>query len=92
MPDYQFTFQVSGISSQKATAIRDRLVARFEEDNVQVTSSTMAQTTHNYRVRGVDCSTGDTFDETVEAANEADARQQVVGSSASKVVVMVRGL
>ena len=34
MPDYQFTFTVLNISPQKATAIRDRLADKLNDDVV----------------------------------------------------------
>ena len=76
MPDYVFTFEVQGITAQKATAIRDRLVARLGEDNVVVGGYGMAQTTNGYRVCGVDTASSAVFDETVEATDADAARTQ----------------
>jgi len=89
MPDYQFTFTVLNISPQKATAIRDRLADKLNDDVVTVQSLGFSRTTATYRVIGVDTANSAVFDESTEATDKQAAAQQVVGSSTTKVVALV---
>jgi hypothetical protein len=90
MPDFQFTFVVVGISPQKATAIRDRIAGRLQEDEEVVLTASFTRTTSSYRVIGVDTATSEIFDERVEAADRAAAEGAVVGSSSTRVVATVQ--
>jgi hypothetical protein len=90
LPDYQFTFAVHDITPQKATVIRDRLNTKLGEEQVTVTTSTMAQTTSLFRVIGVDTNTREVFDQTTEATDKDTAAQQVIGTNPDRIVALVR--
>lgn len=80
MPDYTFTFQVQGISAQRATGIRDRMAQRLGDDQVSVRSVNMVRDTYSFRVIGVNVSTRETVDETVEAL-DADSAAAAVATA-----------
>ena len=89
MPDFQFTFTIQGISTQRATAIRDKITQRLGEEDVTVTAVNSAQRTRPVRVIGVDTATGTVFDQTVEATSRQDAEDQARAVSATRVVAWV---
>lgn len=90
MPSFQFTFEVQGITQQRAGVIRDRIIQRLGEDSVTVTSMNSAQTTTSFRVVGVDTATSEVFDETVDATSDQAARALVIGAVPTRVVALVR--
>lgn len=82
-------FRIDCSSSQKASALRDKLAAQLADDpDVQVIASTTARETQDYEVLAVDLATEEVTTETVEATSEEDAREkaEVVG----KVIAEVR--
>jgi hypothetical protein len=90
VPDYQFTFTVQDITPQRATAIRDRLSQRLNDDNVQVQNLGFARRTTRYRIVGVDTADKTTFDQTTEAVDQDTAIQQIVGTSTTRVVALAQ--
>jgi GGDEF domain-containing protein len=87
MPDYMFSFVVPGISPQRAGAISQRIEQKLGEDSVTVTSKNTARLTRSFRVVSVDVTTREAFDETIEAADEQAAHDQV--TTADRVVASV---
>lgn len=85
------TFGVDVSSVQKATALRDKTAAWLDEDeDVTVTTQSMAPHGRPFFVAGVDTNTKEPFKERVEAADEQAATKQVVGTSKTRVVAVVQ--
>lgn len=84
------TFDVEVASTQKATALRDKLAAELDADtDVTLTHQSMAQRSARFKVIGVDVATKSPFAETVEAADADDAKQQAIGNSKTRIVAEV---
>lgn len=84
-------FRVDVDSTQKLTALREKLAAELADDpDVSLIDTNSACDTQTFRVIGVDTSTKEPFNVTVEATDKDDATAQVVGSSKTKIVAEVR--
>jgi hypothetical protein len=87
---HTLSFTIDTTSTQKATALRDRLADELEQDeDVTLVNKALAQDTQRFRVLGVDTSAKESFDENVDAVDEDDAKGQVVGKSKTKIVAQV---
>jgi hypothetical protein len=88
---YQLTIQVEVASSQKATALRDKLadIAQQDED-VAVLGWGASQETRTFEVIGVDLDTEEPFTEQVEAEDEEAAREQIKAPKVAARVVESR--
>jgi hypothetical protein len=89
MPTYQFQFIIEGVTSQRATVIRDRLVAKLLEEGY-ATVVAMSRTTAMYRVIGVDVATREVIDDRFEATDRTAAENAALAAYPDLVVVTVR--
>lgn len=87
------TYLIEVPSIQKATAVREKCADYLaKDDQVEVVSSSQAQTTHRFEVLGVDTTSKRPFKEQTEAKDAEQAEANVIGSSKSKVAAEVRTL
>lgn len=83
---YTLAYRVDVQSVQKAVALRDRLSAAIEaSDAVDLLSVAQARDTLEFEVVGVNVTTAEVFERTVEAASADEARETV--ASPTMVVV-----
>jgi hypothetical protein len=88
MTRHTLTYSIDVPSTQKATALRERLAEVLEEDeDVTLINRTSSEDEQTYRVLGVDGTKP--FDETVSAKDKDAARSTVEGKGKSKVVAAV---
>lgn len=88
MPDFAFTFTVRQITQQQAQNLQTRLTNQLTQAGASASSVWVGQVTRSFRVRGVDTTTGQVFDQTVDATDVDAATQQVTGGVATMVVVI----
>ena len=75
---FTITHHVDVPSPQKATALRDKCATYLtDEEQITVITSSMAQETKSFRVRGVDVQGKKPFDRRVEAKSLEEAKRSV---------------
>jgi hypothetical protein len=85
---HTLTFAIDVPSTQKATALREKLAEVLAEDgDVTLVNRTSSADEQTFRVLGVDGT--EPFDVTVSAADKEAARSAVEGKGKSKVVAAV---